>query len=138
MSEYKTKYGVIYDGGPCKDDYSNINIYSQTQQRIVKLQGPALRAFKAAEERCATRRKKHILITGIGWRDCTLQYQLWTSDSSRFANPTTSKHCRGLAIDVDQGQGRFRLRKIQKALRAEGWNDVVSGEPWHYSYFVSG
>ena len=73
MTTYDTPYGPVFDGGSCKDDYPNINIYHQTQTRIVKLQGPALRAFKAAEERCATRRKPHILITGIGWRSCSLQ-----------------------------------------------------------------
>ena len=140
MAEFQTKYGVIYDGGPCKDDYGNINVYRQnkTGTRIVKLQGPALRAFKAAEARVATRLKPHILITGIGWRSCSLQRELWESDPQRFANPDGSKHCRGLAIDVDQGQSTLRLRAIHKALLAEDWHQSVPGEPWHYSYHVVG
>ena len=138
MTAYQTQYGTVYDGGVCKDDYPNINIYHQTDQRLVKLQGPALRAFRGAEARVATRRKKHLLITGIGWRSCSLQRELWMSDSNRFANPDGSKHCRGLAIDVDQGQGTLRLRTIHRALIAEGWHQSVPGEPWHYSFFVSG
>ena len=135
MTAYKAPYGTIYDGGVCKDDYPNINIYHQTAQRIVKLQGPALRAFKAAEERAGS---KPLLITGIGWRSCSLQRELWLSDSNRFANPDGSKHCRGLAIDVDQNQGLLRRRKIHRALLAEDWHQSVPSEPWHYSYFVSG
>lgn len=138
MATYQTKYGPIYDGGVCQDDYNNINIYHQTQTRIVKLQGPALRAFKVAEEKIATPRKKHLLITGIGWRSCSLQRELWLSDKDRFANPDGSKHCRGLAIDVDQGQSKLRLKAIHKALVAQGWNQSVPGEPWHYSYHVVG
>ena len=138
MTTYDTPYGPVFDGGSCKDDYPNINIYHQTKTRIVKLQGPALGAFRAAEERCATRRKPHILITGIGWRSCALQRELWESDSNRFANPDGSKHCRGLAVDVDQGQGRLRLNKINRALKAEGFHFGVSGEPWHCSYHVVG
>jgi len=144
MSEYKTAYGTVYDGGSCKDDYPNINIYHQTDQRIVKLQGPALRAFKAAEQRITPKRMKlrgktrHILITGIGWRDCALQRQLWLSDPQRYANPDGSKHCRGLAVDIDMGQSAARRYAIKKALLLEGWHYAVEGEPWHTSYVVSG
>jgi hypothetical protein len=150
MTDIQTQYGVIHDGGSCCDDYDNINIYQQTDSRIVKLQGPALRAFKAAEQRITPKRMKvrgktrHILITGIGWRDCALQRQLWLSDPGRYANPDGSKHCRGLAIDVDQGQrwtGRTTagtLAAIKKALLLEGWHYAVPGEPWHTSYVVSG
>ena len=146
MSDFQTKYGVIHDGGPCKDDYENINLYTYQgkQDGVVKLQGPALRSLKAAELRITSRRQRdkdlvnHILITGIGWRDCDLQRELWQSDPNRYANPDGSKHCRGLAIDVDQNQGIIKRRKIHKALLAEDWHQSVPGEPWHYSYHVVG
>lgn len=144
MSDYQTQYGVIHDGGACCDNYDNINVYRQTDSRIVKLQGPALRAFKAAEQRITPKRMKrrgktrHILITGIGWRACATQQALYLSDRSRYAPASSSKHCRGLAVDVDQSQGRYRLYQIKKALLLEGWHYAVPGEPWHVSYVVSG
>ncbi len=144
MSDIKTHYGVIHDGGSCCDNYDNINIYHQTASRIVKLQGPALRAFKAAEQRITPKRLKrkgktrHILITGIGWRDCSLQRSLWLSDPQRYANPDGSKHCRGLAVDIDMGQSAARRYRIKKALLLEGWHYAVPGEPWHTSYVVQG
>lgn len=144
MTDIQTQYGVIHDGGSCCDDYSNLNVYQQTDSRIVKLQGPALRAFKAAEQRITPKRLKrkgktrHILITGIGWRDCELQRNLWLSDPQRYANPDGSKHCRGLAVDIDMGQSAARRYAIKKALLLEGWHYAVPGEPWHTSYVVSG
>ncbi len=139
MSKYKTKYGVIRvtDPGP-RFRYDNIQTYAQTASRHVVLQGPALRAFKAAEARIATKRRKHLLITGSGYRDWYTQYDLWRSDTSRYANPNGSMHVEALAVDVDQGQGAGRLAAIHKALLAEDWHQAVSGEPWHYSYHVSG
>ena len=35
------------------------------------------------------------LITGIGWRDCELQRNLWLSDPQRYANPDGSKQSPG-------------------------------------------
>lgn len=147
MSEqtYQTKYGTIKvtNPGPYKK-YDNINVYKQTATRFVQLQGPALRAFKAAELRITPKRMKrkgkvrHILITGQGFRDYDLQKSLWLSDPKRYANPDFSMHCEGLAVDVDQSQGAYRLYRIKKALLLEGWHYGVSGEPWHASYTVTG
>lgn len=141
MANYDTKYGVIHvqDPGPF-DKYPNVNIYKQNKSgtRYVQLQGPALRAFKAAEERCKTRKHPHILITGHGYRDYWTQRALWLSDKQRFADPDRSMHVEALAIDVDQGVGSRRLQAVNKALRAEGFNFAVSGEPWHCSFHVSG
>jgi len=144
MTNIDTKYGVIHlsDPGPFKA-YENVNIYHQTAVRIVQLQGPALRAFRAAEERCATRRKPHILITGVGYRSYDLQKALYdsvqgTPEEGRYANPDGSMHVEALAVDVDQGQGRLRIAAIKKALIAEGWHYGVSGEPWHTSFHVTG
>ena len=145
VRDYNTKYGVIHvtDPGPTHE-YDNINVYKQTPTRYVKLQGPALRAFKAAEQRITPRRWKkknrtrHILITGQGYRDFGTQSELYRSDPGRYANPNYSMHVEGLAIDVDQGQGAFRLYQIKKALLLEGWHYGVSGEPWHASYTVTG
>jgi hypothetical protein len=34
MTNKKTEYGTIHYGGPCKDDYGNIEIYDQPKLRI--------------------------------------------------------------------------------------------------------
>lgn len=118
----------------------NLQTYAQTASRHVQLQGPALRAFKAAEARCATRKKKHILITGVGYRSYQLQKSLYESSDQpgRYADPDGSLHVEALAIDVDQGQGRLRLAAIKEALQAEGWYYAIEGEPWHASYWLKG
>ena len=139
--QYDTKYGVIYvtDPGPFAA-YPNVNTYRQNKSgtRIVQLQGPALRAFKKAEERCATKKKPHILITGVGYRSYSSQRELWLEDNQRYADPDGSMHVEALAVDVDQSQGTSKLIAIKKALLAEGWHQSVPGEPWHYSYHVVG
>ncbi len=139
MTNIDTKYGVIHvsNPGPFKA-YENVNIYHQTNQRYVQLQGPALRAFKVAEARIATKTKPYILITGHGYRDYDTQAALFRSDNQRYADPDGSMHVEALAIDVDQGQGKFRLNTIRKALEAQGFHYGVSGEPWHASFHVVG
>jgi hypothetical protein len=149
--DIKTEYGTIHVSSPGPyDKYDNVNVYKQTDTRHVVLQGPALRAFKAAEQRVTPKRWKakgrtrHILITGVGYRDYDLQKQLWLSDPGRYANPDYSMHVEALAVDVDQSQ-RWKgkttaqtLYKIKKALLLENWHYGVSGEPWHASYTVTG
>lgn len=144
-NDIKTEYGVIHVSSPGPfSKYDNINVYHQTASRVVQLQGPALRAFKAAELRITPKwmkrkgKVRHILITGVGYRDYDLQRQLWLSDPGRFANPDYSMHVEGLAVDVDQSQSYRRLQRIKKALLLEGWHYGVSGEPWHASYTVTG
>lgn len=146
--DFDSKYGVVHmrNPGPKNDPpYGNVQTYIQTAQRHVTLQGPALRAFKAAELRITPRYMKrrgkvrHILITGVGYRSYTYQDALYRSDSSgRYADPDGSMHVEALAVDVDQSQGFLRLRAIKKALEAEGWHYAVSGEPWHASFRLSG
>ena len=143
--DIKTEYGTIHVSSPGPyDKYDNVNVYKQTDQRHVVLQGPALRAFKAAELRITPKRMKrkgkvrHILITGVGYRDYDLQRQLWLSDPGRFANPDYSMHVEALAVDIDQGQSAARLYAIRKALLLEGWHYAVPNEPWHTSFTVSG
>lgn len=143
--DIKTEYGVIHVSSPGPyDKYENVNVYNQTSSRYVQLQGPALRAFKAAELRITPRwmkrkgKVRHILITGHGYRDYTTQRQLWLSDPGRFANPDYSMHCEALAVDIDQTQSALRRYKIKKALLLEGWHYGVSGEPWHTSFTVTG
>lgn len=139
--DFQTPYGVIHVRNPGSFEVHNLQTYAQTASRQVVLQGPALRAFKAAEARCATKRKKHILITGVGYRSYQLQKALYESPENiggRYADPDGSLHVEGLAVDVDQGQGKLRLAAIKKALIAEGFHYGVSGEPWHASFRLSG
>lgn len=151
--DFNTKYGVIHlrNPGPFPDPpYENVNTYRQTDTRHVVLQGPALRAFKAAEQRVtpARWRKKgrtrHILITGSGYRSYALQKQLYAQDDQRYADPDTSMHVEADAVDVDQGQRwtglttARTLAKIRAALEAEGFIYGVDGEPWHASYHKAG
>jgi hypothetical protein len=140
---FDTKYGVIHCRYPGpKKKYANVNIYHQTDTRIVQLQAPALKAFKAAEARLG--HKRIIKITGVGFRSYDQQMDLWKSDPGRFAHPDTSMHVEADAVDVDTGQ-RFRFKTvaqtqalIHKALEAEGFHFAVPGEPWHASFKVAG
>jgi hypothetical protein len=139
--DFKTPYGTITVRNPGRvEPPPNLQTYAQTASRQVVLQGPALRAFKAAEGRCATRKKKHILITGVGYRSYWLQKSLYESSDQpgRYADPDGSLHVEALAVDVDQGQGKLRLAAIKKALVAEGFHYDVDGEPWHASFRLSG
>ena len=136
---FSTKYGTIHVHNPGSFTVPNLQTYIQTKTRHVQLQGPALRAFKAAEARIATKRKPHILITGVGYRSYEQQRSLYASDSSgRYADPDGSLHVEALAVDVDQGQGYLRLRAIKKALVAEGWYYAIEGESWHASFRLKG
>lgn len=150
--DFDTKYGVIHARNPGPfEGYDNINTYAQTDTRSVQLQGPALRAFKAAEQRITPRRLKRkgktrfIFVTGHGYRSYDLQKALYDTDHQRYADPDLSNHVEALAVDVDQGTQpgikfgvAFRLRSIRKALEAEGFIYGVDGEPWHASFRLSG
>ena len=135
---FETRYGPITVRNPGRvEPPPNLQTYAQTATRHVVLQGPALRAFKAAEQRCATRRRKHILLTGSGYRSYQLQKSLYEGPDNidgRYADPDGSLHVEALAVDVDQSQGVLRLRAIRKALEAEGWHYGVDVEPWHASF----
>jgi hypothetical protein len=149
--DFETKYGVAHARypGPFKP-YENLNVYQQTDDRQVVLQGSALRAFKAAEQRVTPPRMKrkgktrHILITGSGYRSYDLQKKLWDSDHVRFADPDESNHVEALAVDVDTGQRFFGKTTAQTqalihaAMEAEGFHFAVEGEPWHGSFRIPG
>lgn len=126
-------WGRILCGGACEDDYGRIELYKQTPQRFIKLQRAALKSFQAAEDALGFK----ILITGSGWRSCSLQRELWWSDKGRFAHPDTTGHTRGLCIDVDQNQSPTRRRAIDKALAYRHWHQSRPiDEPWHYSFGI--
>ena len=125
-------WGKIICGGACRDDYSRIEIYHQDAQHYVKLQRAALRSLQAAEDAIGDK----IWLTG-SWRSCSLQSELYASDSHRYAAPSTTAHCRGLAIDVSQNQTKGKLDKIHKALTYRHWHQArPTDEPWHYSLGV--
>ena len=74
--DFRTEYGVIHmrNPGPVKR-YRNVQRYRQSTGNDIYLQGPALRALKAAEERSTPRRLRRkgkiepIRVTGHGGRD---------------------------------------------------------------------
>jgi hypothetical protein len=145
--DFNTPYGIIKvrNPGPMNDPpYDNLKTYHQTDTREVRLQAPALRAFKAAELRITPKRMKrrgkvrHILITGVGYRSWKLQQALYAQEPGRFANPDGSMHVEALAVDVDMNQSVLRRARIKKALQAEGWYYAVDGEPWHASFRLAG
>lgn len=143
--DFDTKYGIVKARNPgAFDPYDNLRTYAQDSTHTVTLQGPAMRAFKAAELRITPRRMKrkgkvrHILITGHGYRSYALQKDLYQQEPGRFANPDGSLHVEALAVDVDQSQGALRKARIKKALEAEGWHYAVKGEPWHASFHLKG
>jgi hypothetical protein len=129
MTDMKTKFGVVHYGGNCKDDYPNIRLYDQGGGRqVVKLQSPAIKAFKAAEERCGRK------IPAASWRSCAYQAQLHASDPKRYADPATSGHPRGLCIDVSTAVSFLFARKIRRALTRVGWKQARPDEKWHWSW----
>lgn len=147
MTRVQTRYGDIFapEGG-CADDYPNISMADQDRnQGPVKLQDPAMRSFHAAERRLYEllhpiksrlpkykHRVQTIHLTG-SWRSCAYQTELWRSDPNRYADPATTLHPRGLAIDVSTGMRWQRL--IHRVLFSHGWRQSrPDDEPWHYSY----
>lgn len=145
--DFKTPYGTVtarYPGR--KSAPPNLRRYERSVGDVV-LQGPALRAFKAAEWRATPRRMRRkgkilpILITGVGYRAYEYQADLYYSPANtdgRYANPDCSLHCEALAVDIDMNQGYLRRRKIKRALKREGWYYSISGEPWHASFRLKG
>lgn len=115
----------------------------------VVLQGPALRAFRAAELRAtpARLRKKGkrvpIILTGVGYRSYATQAALYygpdNTNGTRFADPDGSLHCEALAVDIHTGfLGLPAGIRAKKALIAEGWFFAVPGEKWHASFRLKG
>lgn len=146
MTTYKTRYGPIYYGGVCKDNYPNMTLYDQPPKggNPVKLQAAAIRAFKEAQKDLAHRlgwesariKKtggKMIALTG-SWRSCAYQAELYRRDPRRYASPNGTGHTRGIAIDVSMNQAY--LEKIWASLRKIGWEHARPDEPWHWSWGV--
>lgn len=133
-----TPYGPIHPTtGPCKDDYDNIVTDQNRIGQTVKLQRPAMDSYQAANHRYRAifNRRKAIRITG-SWRSCADQTRLHNENPQRFAAPDTSRHCRGLAIDVDTA---ILTRRVVRILTKHGWNRArPTDEPWHFSYYESG
>lgn len=125
------KWGEIRCGGPCKDDYGRLVVVHRNGD-VIRLQKAALEAFQAAQKAVGNR----ITLTG-SFRSCSYQTALYRSDSGRFADPDTSAHCRGLAIDVSTNQGSRDLAAIHKALLARDWHQArPTDEPWHFSFGI--
>ena len=148
----KTPLGFIYYGGPCRDNYRNFRTLDQFPEKdgnvILVLQGPAMRAFKAAQVRyakqtgwSAARLKRNpdgrpiIILAGTN-RSCTTQAALYRSDQNRYANPNITGHTRGLAIDRSNAQPNLKI--VDACLAAEGWHRTrPDDEPWHWSFHVT-
>jgi len=148
----KTPYGTIRYGGPCRDTYPSFITLDQFPKNdgnvILVLQGPAMRAFKAAQVRYAKQTgwsKKQldnspagrpiIILAGTN-RSCATQRALYASDPNRYANPNITGHTRGLAIDRSNDQPYLPI--VDRCLAAEGWNRTrPDDEPWHWSYFLT-
>ena len=148
----RTPYGYIYYGGPCRDNYRNFVTLDQFPKNdgnvVLTLQGPAMRAFKAAQVRYAKQTgwtKKQlanspagrpiIILAGTN-RSCSTQRALYASDRNRYANPDITGHTRGLAIDRSNAQPNLAI--VDRCLAAEGWNRTrPDDEPWHWSYFLT-
>jgi len=122
-------WGEIRCGGTCRDDYGRIVVWHDGAGRIVVLQRAAMESFQAALDAC----RFTIRLTG-SHRSCDLQRRLYLSDPRRFASPDDTAHCRGLAIDVDQGMEPYRLRRVHDELSSRAWHqNRPDDEPWHYS-----
>lgn len=120
--------GLIYIGGPCKDDYGNIESATILGQSV-KLQKPAMDSYIAAANEVGG-----IKLSG-SWRSCAAQTAYYNSDHNRYAPPDQTYHCRALAIDVDTNQFPEKQAQIHAALSKRGWFQArPSDEPWHWSY----
>ena len=151
MSAYPTKFGAIEysqvpsvargisQGPKCVYDDPPFS----KRHEDVKLQLPALKAFREAEADFGRRtidqkkprperRARAIRLTGVGWRDYDYQASLYASDSNRYAKPWVSGHVQGICIDVDTTLDDFHVAGI--VLRGGGWKQVRSDEPWHFSW----
>ncbi len=148
----KTPYGYVYYGGPCHDNQRNLVRLDQFPKNdgnvILVLQGPAMRAFKAAQVRYAKRSgwtakqlennpngRSIIILAGTN-RSCATQAALYRRDSNRYAAPQITGHCRGLAIDRSNAQPNLTI--VDACLKAEGWKWVrPDDEPWHASFHIA-
>jgi hypothetical protein len=149
---FETKYGVITVRNPGRKEAppnlrtlkrQDLKVYTKRAGDVV-LQGPALRAFKAAEVRTTPKRLRKkgktrpIILTGVGFRSYATQEALYYSpenvNGTRFANPDGSLHCEALAADTHNGLSLVRKARVRKALIAVGWFFPISGEPWHASF----
>lgn len=71
---------------------------------------------------------------GGGYRTPQEQANLYSSKPGVAARPGSSYHQEGLAIDLAAALQNPRFFNL---LRQAGWNQLA-GEPWHWSYGVSG
>lgn len=154
---YRTPYGDIYYGGPCRDNYRNMLAYNQAGPHTVfSYQRPAMRAWLAAQVRYARRsgwtkrriENTHVMLGGKRYtegkpifvvagtnRSCSLQASLYRQDPGRYAKPEYTGHTRGLAADVHQDQDGLGV--IYECLAAENWErSRPDDEPWHWTYWV--
>lgn len=138
MAKIATPYGPIRYGGPCRDNYKNIEHvggFLLTGGPVIgrKLQRPAVDSLRDVVKVLG----HPIEVTGA-WRSCAEQERLYASDPTRYAPPNVTAHCRGLAIDVDTGAD---VEHIAHVLSLHGWHRVrppgsANPEPWHNSYWV--
>jgi len=130
--EIKTAYGPIIAGGACRDDYHRIVVHVQHAQHYLKLQRAAVRSIVEVE----TKLGYPVICTG-SWRACSTQTRLYASDKNRYAHPSKTAHCRGLAIDVSTNLPKAKQDAIRRALLNRGWHQSrPDDEPWHYSFGI--
>jgi hypothetical protein len=73
---------------------------------------------------------------GGGYRSPGEQASIYASKPGLAAPPGSSYHQEGLAIDL---AAALQNARVERALAQAGWNQFSpSGEPWHWSYGVTG
>lgn len=73
---------------------------------------------------------------GGGYRNPQEQANLYASKPGVAAPPGSSYHQEGLAIDLASA---LQNARVAQALQQAGWNQFSpQGEPWHWSYGVTG
>lgn len=137
VREVDQPFGRVYHTiGPCKDDYDNMIVSRNLAGQPIKGQEAAILAFHEAERLNG----RALRVTGYpfgGWRSCSVQSDLYRSDPGRFANPDSSRHCRGLAFDIENTPVNLTV-KARNSLEAVGFCFGVSGEPWHCAFTECG
>lgn len=130
LIEKDQPFGFVYHTvGDCRDSYPNIVTEHNAAGQQVKLQLPAMLAYHEAERLNG----RPIRITGIGWRSCAYQCDLYESDPGRYAPCDSSRHPRGLAIDLENYDVNITPRAV-RSLESVGFCFGVPSERWHAAF----
>ncbi|GIV00974.1 MAG: hypothetical protein KatS3mg014_2589 [Actinomycetota bacterium] len=127
-------YGVSRSGPPLPDGLT---------PELVSWRGVILNPAAMASFQEASRALGAPIRVTDSYRTHEQQAAAYARKPGVAAPPGSSYHERGLAIDVDAeaygGYGSPAFRRVVEVLESLGWHRFdPQGEPWHFSYLVTG